>query len=375
MDKVALLNQLLASEPARLVFSRPLKGKDKTVVVRMEGSKFPYQAQRYTGEQIFHTAVYDLKGFVAKTAPAYRELHVLSDYDHSFLLKDGAPVGYQKGQPFEGKAETHNRVKPYIINEGDKLPVFVKLGIFTKDYKIVNSKQDKFRQVNRYLEMLRDVLVGNPKEHLYVVDFGCGKSYLTFAVYYYLTAVLGKSVTMVGVDLKRDVIAECNRWAEEFGYQGLSFVCQDIKDFAPSEHVDLVISLHACDIATDYVLYGAIKGGADTIFSVPCCQHEVGRQLDRDFLPLMLHQGIVRERFAALLTDSVRAALLEVYGYKVDMMEFVDLTDSPKNILLRATKTNHSPAFIDQRRQQIEEMLSLTGAEPTLWRLLEKVES
>ncbi len=372
MDRSQLLLTLLKDKPAKLVFSRPVKGKDKTVVVKMEGSKFPYQAQRYSGTQVFHTSVFDLEGFVQKTAPYYKELHVLSDYDHSFLLKDGVPVGYQKGGAYSGGATTHNRVKPYIINEGDDLPILVKLGIFTQDRKVVASKQDKFRQINRYMEMLRDVLADDPKEELYAVDFGCGKSYLTFAVYYYLTKVLGKKVTMVGVDLKADVIAKCNEWAKEFGYEGLSFVCQNIKDFTPDRHIDLVISLHAYDIATDYVLYGAIVNRADAIFAVPCCQHEVNKQLDRDFLPLLTRQGIVRERLAALLTDSIRAAVLEQEGYKVDMMEFVDLTDSPKNILIRATRTNHSAAYQRQKRQEIQQTLSLTGAKPTLIKLLEE---
>jgi len=148
MDKSDLLKQLLQQAPIKVVFSRPVKGKDKILVVKMAGAKFPYQAQRYTGQQVFHTAVYDLEDFVQKTAPLYREVHVLADYDHSFLLKDGVPVGYQKGQPYQGEAATHNRAKPYIINEGDRLPILVKLGIFTRDYKIVASKQDKFRQVN-----------------------------------------------------------------------------------------------------------------------------------------------------------------------------------------------------------------------------------
>ena len=218
--------------------------------------------------------------------------------------------------------------------------------------------------------MLQDVLKDNPKEELYVVDFGCGKSYLTFAVYYYVTKVLGKKVHMTGVDLKRDVIAKCNEWAEEFGYTGLDFVCQNIKDFESQGEVDLVISLHACDVATDYVLYGAIKTGAKAIFAVPCCQHEVNKQIDRDYLPLMLRHGIVRERFAALLTDSIRATLLEIHGYKVDMMEFVDLTDSPKNILIRAIQAPHTAAFVAERRRQLEEAIQAMGIEPTLIKLL-----
>lgn len=287
------------------------------------------------------------------------------------MLSKGNIVSVKRLGASAVPAQTHNRAKQYLINEGDPLPIFVKLGIFTQAYKVVQSKQDKFRQINRYLEMLQDVLDAYKEgDTVEVVDFGCGKSYLSFAVYYYLVAKRGLHVHLVGVDRKADVMAECNRLAAQYGYDGMEFVAGDIADYRLTQNIDLVISLHACDTATDLVLAAAVRAGAKHIFAAPCCQHEVNNQLDRDWLPLMLRHGIVRERFAALMTDSVRVAMLELYGYKVDIMEFVDITDSPKNLLIRAQTCRHPADYLAQKRRQLHELLVASGADPTLCRLL-----
>ncbi len=367
-DKLAAL---LRQQPSRIVFSRSTdkqNKQNKLTIRRLEHAKAPYQAERYTDDKVFHTAVWDLVAYVQDQLPFWRELHLLGKEDYSVLLSKGAIVNIKKLPTAHGdRAEEHNRNKHYAIPQGEPLPIFVKLGIFTQDYKVVNDKQDKFRQVNRYLEMLEDAIQDyHAGDSLYCVDFGCGKSYLSFAVYYYLTVKKKLHVHLTGIDLKADVIAECQNLADQYGYDGMDFVCGNIKDFVPQGTIDLVISLHACDIATDYVLYGAIANRAKHIFSVPCCQHQVNRQLDSDCNPLLLRYGILRERYAAMLTDAIRCTVLELADYKVDLLEFVDLTDSPKNLLIRAKQTRHTAEYKQQRYNQLQELLQQTNAHPTL---------
>lgn len=266
----------------------------------------------------------------------------------------------------------HDRKKQYLLEEGMRIPPLVDLGVLTPEGKVVKAKYDKFKQINRFVELLNDVLAKNPRETLRIVDFGCGKSYLTFVVYYYVTQILRKKADIVGLDLKEDVIAHCSAVAEKYGYTGLHFRCGDIRDYLADQAPDLVITLHACDTATDYALYHAAQWGSEAILSVPCCQHELNLQVKRDALPPLTDYGILKERLCALATDAVRAKLLESQGYEVQVLEFIDLAHSPKNLLLRARKAPVSPEKRQAARQEAARLLQLLGAEQTLWKLLEQ---
>ncbi len=245
------------------------------------------------------------------------------------------------------------------------------MGIFTPDGKVIPSRYDKYKQINRFLEMMDDTLGGiGEGETLHVVDFGCDKSYLTFILYYFLYKVKKIHAVVTGVDLKADVIADCNKTAKKYGYDGLSFVVGDIAAFQPDDVVDVVVSLHACDTATDYALFNAVMWNAKHIFSVPCCQHELNKQMSGGRFPILTRYGIIQERFAAMATDAIRANLLTAVGYKTQVLEFVDLSHTPKNLLLRGSKCDLPE---DHRRAAFAEAKALMdefGFEPTLFRLL-----
>lgn len=233
----------------------------------------------------------------------------------------------------------HNRKKAYILNEGTPIPFLVELGVMNPQGKVLAAKYDKFRQINRFLEMIGDVVPYLHKERkLRIIDFGCGKSYLTFALYHYLVHIQNIDAEIVGLDLKTDVIAHCNGLAERLGYTRLRFLVGDISRYNEVNQVDMVVTLHACNTATDAALEKAVRWGADVILSVPCCQHELFGQIASDTMSPMLNHGIIKERFAALATDSVRAHLLELVGYKTQILEFIDLEHTPKNLLIRAVR-------------------------------------
>ncbi|HHT96505.1 MAG TPA: SAM-dependent methyltransferase [Clostridiales bacterium] len=237
---------------------------------------------------------------------------------------------------------THNRNKRYIINDGQKVDFLIRLGVMNKDGKVFSKKYDKFRQINRYLEMVEDIIPKIKKDRtINIVDFGCGKSYLTFALYYYLVHILKFDINIIGLDLKEDVIKLCNEVAIDLDYKGLKFIHSDIKDFNEIDKIDMVVTLHACDIATDAAIVKAVNWKADIILLVPCCQHEFYDKIDNVVLAPMLSHGIIKEKLSSLVTDSLRANILEILGYKVQVLEFIDMEHTPKNILIRATKSSN----------------------------------
>lgn len=245
---------------------------------------------------------------------------------------------------------THNKEKNYILAQGEKIDAFVDLGIFSKDYKIINSKYDKFKQINRFIEIIDDKFKKMNKDSITILDFGCGKSYLTFIVYYYFTYIKKVKTKVIGFDLKQDVVAYCNDVAKKYGYENLDFYVNDVKnDELYSKDVDMIITLHACDTATDYALFHAIKHDVKHIFSIPCCQHEINSSIKNggDF-DLLLSHGLIKERFCAMLTDSIRGEILKQCGYDVDMIEFVDFENSPKNLMIRATLKKPTTPKLDE---------------------------
>ncbi len=256
------------------------------------------------------------------------------------------------------------------------MPFLVDLGVMTPQGKIVASKYDKFRQINRFLEFIRDVLPKLPEDReLTIVDFGCGKSYLTFAMYYYLRILHHRQVKMVGLDLKKDVIDHCNQLAEKYGYSRLQFVCGDIADYEGADRVDMVVTLHACDTATDYALAKAVAWNAGVILSVPCCQHQLNKEMNCGLLEPIFRYGILRERTAALFTDGMRAELLESRGYQVQLLEFIDMEHTPKNILIRAVYTGDCRQEKQAlRKEEYEKLREFIGAAPLLELLLQQTE-
>ena len=263
---------------------------------------------------------------------------------------------------------SHNKQKKYILNDGNIIPPLVDLGVMTQDEKIVPSYYDKYRQINRFLEIIDDTIKAFKEQELNIIDFGCGKSYLTFIVYYYLVNIKNIKTNIVGLDLKADVIKKCNEIAKNYGYNSLNFEIGDISLYKPHFRVDLIITLHACDVATDYAMYHAIKLHSKYLLSVPCCQHEINNQIKKSS-SFLASYGIVKERMSALLTDTIRAKLLEYSGYNVDILEFVDFDASPKNLLVRAKYTGNSNAkALDEVKQILDEFT----IDQTLYKLLFK---
>lgn len=261
--------------------------------------------------------------------------------DIQLLISKKGKVKRIEHPPTKSKIHTsHNRRKNYILAEGTPVPFLIELGVMTPEGKVKKQKYDKFKQINRFMEMIRDVVPQlSSKRTIHIVDFGCGKSYLTFALYYYLTQIEKRDIRVTGLDLKKDVIQHCQALAQSFGYDKLTFQVGDITDYHQHEPVDMVVTLHACDTATDAALEKAVRWEADVILSVPCCQHELLPQIESDVLEPLLKHGLLKERFSSLATDAIRAQLLELMGYKVQMLEFIDMEHTPKNILIRALRT------------------------------------
>lgn len=280
------------------------------------------------------------------------------------ILSAGNPASRE---PERAALLSHNRKKHYILEEGIPVPFLVDLGVMTKEGRVVNSRYDKYRQINRFLEFIEDILPNLDQDReSTIIDFGCGKSYLTFAMYYYLKELKGYPVRIIGLDLKEDVIEHCSRLGRQYGYEGLSFCHGDIASFEGVEKVDMVVTLHACDLATDYALEKAVNWGARVILSVPCCQHELNGQMENSLLRQVLQYGLIKERMAALYTDSIRAQVLEYRGYRTQILEFIDMEHTPKNILIRAVRQGKKR----DNGLQIRELADFLHVKPAVVELL-----
>ena len=350
---------------------------NKIVISLKENSKNKYyQVEKYTDKQVFHENI-ELDMLESKILDymesKYKQLSAWAtnmNFDLKISKKNKVFLGKKRSDNSNIVVKGHNKEKNYILKEGTIIQPLIDLGVFTTDGKVVNSQYDKYKQINRFIEIIDDEVKKNNFEELTVLDFGCGKSYLTFVLYYYFTEIKKINVKMIGLDLKADVIKKCNDIAKKYNYENLKFELGDINGFKYNNKVDMVITLHACDTATDYALYNAIKWNTKMIFSVPCCQHEFNSQMKPETLPILSKYGIVKERVAALMTDAIRGNLLEAVGYKTQLLEFIDISHSPKNILIRASKGKVSKEKKEQSIKEVQRLMKEFNLQPTLYNLL-----
>ncbi|MBQ9155823.1 MAG: SAM-dependent methyltransferase [Eubacterium sp.] len=373
LEVISISNPRRAEEVRRYVV-RPVLIREKLL----------FQLASYTKTQVFHEnlpadQLYDR---IKEILPAYRQVQLKGSQGglQALINKKGkASLRQDKKKTDQSAGDdrpltrirslSHNRKKRYILEEGQAVPFLVDLGVMTREGRVVKSRYDKFRQINRFLEFIEDILPHLPGDReVTILDFGCGKSYLTFAVYYYLRELKGYPVRIIGLDLKKDVIRHCSRLASEYGYDHLHFFEGAIEDYEGVDQVDMVITLHACDTATDYALYKAVRWGAGVILSVPCCQHELNGQLTGCRFGPVTNYGILKERFAALATDGVRADLLASLGYDTQVLEFIDMEHTPKNLLIRAVKGKKPSG---RKEQEDRDFCRQFGFEPTLMKLLD----
>lgn len=364
----------------RFVISNPVSKDAQYKKIIADKKSAGFQIAKFTEKQVFHENVSetDLALRCAELVYGnYKQVNGFAENNEHILLiskKGASRYSVKKSASLSVPESTqHNREKNYILSQGENIPPLIDMGVFTKDGKVISAMYHKYKQINRFLETVDDEISAYPSDTLNVIDFGCGKSYLTFILYYYLTAVKGKKVNMIGLDLKKEVIEKCEASARKYGYDGLHFELGDINGYKAPFKVDMVVTLHACDTATDYALYNAVSWGAKMIFSVPCCQHELNGQLNSKNLDILSRYGIIKERFSALATDAIRGNILEYCGYKTQIMEFIELDHTPKNILIRAVKRPSTPAKVKQKAlDEINAIINEFGFKPTLYELLIK---
>ena len=382
MDRREVLEQIVNEELVQLVLSNaadPAKGtKCKVRPVRIKGEIF-FQETMYIGTQVFHSnrrreECVDRLEELFETGFRQAAANCIGEDVTILVSRKGKETVRRRKKAQQEALDRrpeleHNRTKQYILQDGKPVDFLVGLGVQSPDGKVSKAYYDKFRQINRYLEFIEDVCDKLPTDRtIRIIDFGCGKSYLTFAMYYYLHVLQGRDIRVTGLDLKADVIRHCNELAQKLQYTKLDFLVGDIKQYEGEDSVDMVVSLHACDTATDYALQKAVQWGAGVIMAVPCCQHELNRQIRNDLFAPVLRYGIVKERMAALLTDALRAELLEQQGYDTQILEFIDMEHTPKNLLIRAVKSSgmRSP----KRAAKTEELMEFLQVHPILKDLL-----
>ena len=371
-----LLQENLNQEFLAAVLSAPRdKSGVEKVKVRplLKRGKLVFQLESFCNRQAFHEnlSAEEAADRIFEYMQNMKQMQMeTKQWNYTVLVsKKGKLTIKRKAQKNPNKQAdmNHNRKKQYILEEGTMVPFLRDLGVMTEEGKIVRTKFDKFRQINRFLEFIEDILPQLDKgREVTILDFGCGKSYLTFAMYYYLHELKQYDIRIIGLDLKTEVIRHCNELSEKYGYEKLTFLEGDIADYEGVDRVDMVVTLHACDTATDYALAKAVGWHAKVILSVPCCQHEINRQIANDVLKPILKHGLLKERFSAIVTDALRAEYLEREGYEVQVLEFIDMEHTPKNILIRAIDTGKK----GKNSKRIKDCETFLNVEPTLGRLL-----
>ncbi len=381
------LMQAILSQPRRKDNETASKTIVRAIMLKQE---LYYQFEYHTKNKVIHENMKQDQAaqlLVECIEEQYRQVLFRTKEEEMQLLlsKKGKPAWRGKQLQQDGSVNAgnekdllaHNRQKQRVLQEGQSIPFLVELGIMTKDGKVHAKKHDKYKQINRFLEMVSDILPSLPEDRpLTIVDFGCGKSYLTFALYHLLAVEQQRDIQIIGLDLKEDVIQFCNNLAQTLEYSKLKFLVGDIAQYNGLEQADMVVTLHACDTATDAALAKAVAWGASVIMSVPCCQHELFRQIKSDELSPLLSHGLLKERFSALATDAARGALLETTGYKVQMLEFIDAGHTPKNIMIRAVKTKQLSAEKALEKQaEYTKYKQFLRIEPALESMLEAIKN
>ena len=379
MDITQLLDICISDKLIDMVISgQKNKSEDKAVKIRIRPvilkNEIEYQVSEFVGRKVLHSnhsAADVKKKIIDYMTEDFKQAQInMTDAAATILSSKSKTLTckYKKaGQLKVQRDLSHNRTKKYIIQEGKPVAFMIDLGVMGQDGKIIRTRYDKFRQINRFLEYIEDILPKLDKEReLTIIDFGCGKSYLTFAMYYYLKELKGYNIRIIGLDLKADVIEHCNELRTRYGYDKLDFYVGDIATYKDVDKVDMVVTLHACDIATDYALAKAVKWGAEVILSVPCCQHEANRTIKSDILSPVMDYGIL-ERMAAIVTDAARAKLLTANGYDTQILEFIDMEHTPKNLLIRAVKGGKEDI---SAREKTKDMLEALNLELTIDKLI-----
>mgnify|MGYP002645208049 CR=1 FL=1 len=371
-----ILEEILNIDLIGATLSNPRK-KEEIVKVKVRPVLIKdvlfFQCETHKNRQVFHEN-YEYEQalhILTQDMELFRQMQIeTKEFQYTVLVSKKGKVTVQKKRTKGEKRQaelSHNRTKNYILKEGVQVPFLQDLGVMTADGKVVRSKFDKFRQINRFLEFIEDILPQLAKDReVTILDFGCGKSYLTFAMYYYLHELKQYDIRIIGLDLKTEVIRHCNELSKKYGYEKLTFLEGDIADYEGVDRVDMVVTLHACDTATDYALAKAVGWHAKVILSVPCCQHEINGQIANDVLKPILKHGLLKERFSAIVTDALRAEYLEREGYEVQVLEFIDMEHTPKNILIRAIDTGKK----GKNSKRIKDCETFLNVEPTLGRLL-----
>lgn len=377
-----VIKEILKEDIVKIVISNKVN-KDVTynkinITLKEKNNNEYYQMEKFTDKQVFHENI-DKSQLESKLKESienkYKQVSAWSEtttFDLKISKKGKIHLSKRKSDNVKMVNKSHNKEKNYILKEGMIIEPLIDLGVFTKEGKVVKSKYDKYKQINRFVEIIDDEIKKNDYKELTILDFGCGKSYLTFVLYYYFVKIKNIKVKMIGLDLKKDVIKKCNDIAKSYNYENLHFELGDINGFKYNNKVDMVITLHACDTATDYALYNAIKWNSKMIFSVPCCQHEFNKDMKSEDLSILTRYGIIQERVAALMTDAVRGNLLESVGYKTQLLEFIDIAHSPKNILIRASKGNVSKEKREKAIEEVNNLIKEFNFNPTLYKLLKE---
>lgn len=380
MDITQLLDICISDKLIDMVISgQKNKSEDKAVKVRIRPvilkNEIEYQVSEFVGRKVLHSnhsAADVKKKIIDYMTEDFKQAQInMTDAAATILSSKSKTLTckYKKAGQLKAQRDlSHNRTKKYIIQEGKPVAFMIDLGVMGQDGKIIRTRYDKFRQINRFLEYIEDILPKLDKEReLTIIDFGCGKSYLTFAMYYYLKELKGYNIRIIGLDLKADVIEHCNELRTRYGYDKLDFYVGDIATYKDVDKVDMVVTLHACDTATDYALAKAVKWGAEVILSVPCCQHEANRTIKSDILSPVMDYGILKERMAAIVTDAARAKLLTANGYDTQILEFIDMEHTPKNLFIRAVKSSKEDI---SAREKTKDMLEALNLELTIDKLI-----
>ncbi|MFT4142924.1 MAG: SAM-dependent methyltransferase [Mobilitalea sp.] len=393
-----LLEETINQQLISMVLSNPI---DKDIITKIKvrpvliKEELLFQITKYIKEKVFHTNEKKEEILLQAedwTNGSFRQIEINTEHGSATILfsKKGKVTVINKikknhtasNEDIE-KSEmedllkfSHNKKKNYILQEGTALPFLVDLGVMTKEGQVVKAKSDKFKQINRFLEYIEDILPYlEHNRELTILDFGCGKSYLTFAMYHYLKHMKDYNINVIGLDLKKDVIENCSNLSKKYGYDKLCFLEGDIASYTGNNQVDMVVTLHACDTATDHALYKAQSWGAKVILSVPCCQHELNKQMKNETLNPLFQYGIIKERMASLVTDALRAQLLETKGYRVQLLEFIDMEHTPKNILIRAVKRTGDGAEQGELSEELKNCMDFLNVDPCLYRLFQEENS